>query len=75
MVWMRRHTLQVEIDTRHEAGTSQAVERRVADEIRETIVTWTAPHRTMVMSGPVGDSIMNALGPGLLVMIWATDWR
>lgn len=47
------NTLQVEIDTRHEPGTSQVVQQRMAGEIRAAIVASTAPGRTMVTFGPL----------------------
>ena len=47
------NTLQVEIDTRPEPGTSRFVEYRVEDEIREAIVASMAPTRTMVTFAPL----------------------
>jgi hypothetical protein len=47
------NSLQIEIDTRHEPGTSVGEEHRVAEEIRRAILESMAPNRTVVTFAPL----------------------
>lgn len=47
------NSLQIQIDTRHDPGTSTGEERRVAEEIRRAILESMSPSRTVVTFSPL----------------------
>jgi hypothetical protein len=58
------NTLQVEINTKHEAPAGRAVESRTATQVREAILEKLAPSRPMVTITPLDLGLGSLQGRG-----------